>query len=126
VLAAIAGKQLPRLESIGGCLTRDRVIGDPHGVEPERLDPPRSVSDLLPADEQEQPETGGADRARDGAGIGPVHEDFRDEHPSGSRTAFLGSNGLTVCRHTWATNYRKRDCGDVYDVTYEGGWSDSR
>jgi site-specific recombinase XerD len=76
-------------------------------------------------------------------------KDFRDEHPSGSQTVFLGSNGLTmtvggigqvfqrirkrsgirhfmahVCRHTWATNYRRRDCGDLYDLKYEGGWSD--
>src|SRR5438132_11874268 len=29
-----------------------------------------------------------------------------------------------VCRHTWATNYRRRDCGDLYDLKYEGGSSD--
>jgi len=76
-------------------------------------------------------------------------KDFRDEHPSGSRTVFLGNTGLEmtvggigqvfqrirkrsgirhfmahVCRHTWATNYRRRDCGDLYDLKYEGGWSD--
>ena len=76
-------------------------------------------------------------------------KDFRDEHPSTCQTVFLGSNGLTmsvggigqvfqrirkrsgirhfmahVCRHTWATNYRRRDCGDLYDLKYEGGWSD--
>lgn len=37
-----------------------------------------------------------------------------------------GVRGLMahVCRHTWATNYRRRDCGDLYDLKYEGGWSD--
>lgn len=75
--------------------------------------------------------------------------DVREEHPSGSSTVFLSSRGMTmtiggigqvfqrirkrsgvrqfmahVCRHTWATNYRRRDCGDLYDLKYEGGWAD--
>ncbi len=75
--------------------------------------------------------------------------DFREEHATGCNTVFLGSTGLTltvggigqifqrirkrsgirhfmahVCRHTWATNYRRRDSGDLYDLKYEGGWTD--
>ena len=80
-------------------------------------------------------------------------KDFREEaaHAAAAQreTVFLSDDGLSmtrrgvgqifsriralsgvqtlmahVCRHTWATNYRRRDCGDLYDLKYEGGWSD--
>lgn len=79
-------------------------------------------------------------------------KDVREEHPGigpAAGTLFLGDDGLRmtrgglgevftrirrrsgvagfsahVLRHTWATNYRRRDCGDLYDLKYEGGWSD--
>jgi len=31
-----------------------------------------------------------------------------------------------MCRHTWATNYRRAGSGDVFDLQAEGGWSDLR
>jgi site-specific recombinase XerD len=31
-----------------------------------------------------------------------------------------------MCRHTWATNYRRSGSGDVFDLQGEGGWSDLR
>ncbi len=52
-----------------------------------------------------------------GRGMGQIFQRLR---------ARSGVRGLMahVCRHTWATNYRRRDCGDLYDLKYEGGWSD--
>jgi integrase len=29
-----------------------------------------------------------------------------------------------ICRHTWATEYRRREAGDLYDLQAEGGWRD--
>ena len=76
-------------------------------------------------------------------------KDFREGDEGDGETVFLGQYGhrmtrgglglvfqrirgrsgvrnftAHVCRHTWATNYRRRDCGDLYDLKYEGGWSD--
>lgn len=31
-----------------------------------------------------------------------------------------------MCRHTWATNFRRAGSGDVFDLQAEGGWSDLR
>lgn len=31
-----------------------------------------------------------------------------------------------MCRHTWATNYRRAGSGDLFDLQAEGGWSDLR
>ena len=31
-----------------------------------------------------------------------------------------------MCRHTWATNFRRAGSGDVFDLQGEGGWSDLR
>jgi len=31
-----------------------------------------------------------------------------------------------VCRHTWATNFRKRDSGDLLDLKAQGGWRDDK
>lgn len=79
-------------------------------------------------------------------------KDFREEAanlPNGTERLWLGSGGrpLTtggmgliftrirqrsgvasfkahVCRHTWATNFRKRDSGDLLDLKAQGGWRD--
>ncbi len=80
--------------------------------------------------------------------------DFREEAanlPNGTPRLWLGSGGrpLTsgglgliftrirqrsgvasfkahVCRHTWATNFRKRDSGDLLDLKAQGGWRDDK
>ncbi|MBM4434313.1 MAG: hypothetical protein FJ028_04250 [Chloroflexi bacterium] len=31
-----------------------------------------------------------------------------------------------MCRHTWATNFRRAGSGDIFDLQVEGGWSDLR
>jgi integrase/recombinase XerD len=79
-------------------------------------------------------------------------KDFREEAadlPSGTRRVFLSDNGRPmngrgmgqifrrigrrsglrqfsahICRHTWATEYRRREAGDLYDLQAEGGWRD--
>lgn len=42
--------------------------------------------------------------------------------------ARTGIRGLCahICRHTWATNFRRAGSGDVFDLQGEGGWSDLR
>lgn len=31
-----------------------------------------------------------------------------------------------ACRNTWATNFRRRDSGDLLDLTAQGGWRDDK
>jgi integrase len=31
-----------------------------------------------------------------------------------------------VCRHTWATNFRRRESGDLIDLKEQGGWRDDK
>lgn len=31
-----------------------------------------------------------------------------------------------VCRHTWATNFRRRESGDLLDLKQQGGWHDDK
>ncbi|HET7699504.1 MAG TPA: tyrosine-type recombinase/integrase [Candidatus Limnocylindria bacterium] len=80
--------------------------------------------------------------------------DFREESPhlvNGTDRLFLGLAGLPmttrglgqvfarirrrsgvrgfmahVCRHTWATNFRRRESGDLLDLKDQGGWRDDK
>lgn len=80
--------------------------------------------------------------------------DFREESellPNGTDRLFLGHGGLPmntrgmgqvftrirrrsgvrgfkahVCRHTWATNFRRRESGDLIDLKEQGGWRDDK
>jgi integrase/recombinase XerD len=81
-------------------------------------------------------------------------QDFREENsdlPNGTARLFLGLGGLPmtvggmgqifrriqrrsgvrsfmahVCRHTWATNFRKYGSGDLLDLKQQGGWRDDK
>ncbi len=81
-------------------------------------------------------------------------QDFREESdrlPNGTDRLWLGSDGLPltaggmgliftrirqrsgvrtfkahVCRHTWATEFRKRGSGDLLDLKAQGGWHDDK
>lgn len=80
--------------------------------------------------------------------------DYREENErlaSGTERLFLGVSGLPmttrgmsqifsrirrrsgvrgfkahVCRHTWATNFRRRESGDLLDLKQQGGWRDDK
>jgi integrase len=80
--------------------------------------------------------------------------DYREESqrlPTGTDRLFLGASGLPmttrgmgqiftrirrrsgvrgfkahVCRHTWATNFRRRESGDLLDLKEQGGWRDDK
>lgn len=81
-------------------------------------------------------------------------QDFREESdrlPNGTDRLWLASDGFPltagglglvftrirersgvhgfmahVCRHTWATNFRRRDSGDLLDLKAQGGWRDDK
>lgn len=77
--------------------------------------------------------------------------DFREESEAGTDRLFLGRGGRPptlagigqifarigrrsgvrgfmahVCRHTWATNFRKYESGDLLDLKAQGGWRDDK